>query len=326
MRSLEKKSIEAFTKIWDAIASSTPEGLKEALSLLHSDFRGYGSSESEKYTSKEYMEWFFGKQAEEIPGGLSWKAQDLHFKQIDESVAEIFADVSLEMYTPRGTVTIDLMRFSSTLVESEGQMLFTQIHTSVPDRSAIDEEIVPGATEPKIYDEVSILFTDFSGFTTLTSTIPPKKLLAELNDIFASFDRIMLANNLTKIKTIGDSYMAAAGINDHNQHAAKAVAAAKQILHYLDERNSKTAIKWHTRIGIHSGMVIGGTIGSKDLTFDLYGDTVNLASAVEQAGEPGKINISAYTYELIQNEIGCDYRGKIVIKDKRLIDMYFVDQ
>ncbi len=325
MKSLKKKSKETFLRLWDALARSNADSLQEALSLFHPDFRGYGTSVSEKYTGKGYMEWFLYEQAKQIPEGFTYEILDMHINQINESVAEIFADLSLEFYTPRGPVAMELMRVTAVLVKSDDNLLFTQLHGSVPDRSVDDEGIVPGATEPKIYEEVSILFTDFTGFTTLTSTLPPKKLLSELNDIFTNFDKIMLTNNLIKIKTIGDAYMAAGGINEPDDNAISAIRAAKQILDYLAERNSQSAIKWNTRIGIHSGEVIGGVIGNRDLLFDLYGDTVNLASAVEQAGEPDKINISAYTYGLIQESYDCKYRGKIEIKDGRMIDMYFVN-
>ncbi len=324
MKSLEKQSKEAFIKLFDAIASSETRSLKAALTLFHPNFRGYGSSLSEKYIGKDYMEWFLDEQAKQIPQGLTYEILDMHFNQINESVAEMFADLSIELLTPRGPVAIDLMRVTAVLAKFDNDLLFTQIHTSVPDRSAVGETIVPGATEPKIYEEASILFTDFSGFTTLTSTLPAKKILSELNDIFANFDEIILKNNLTKIKIIGDAYMAAAGIIAPQDHAIAAVTAAQQIQEYLTERNLRSAIKWHTRIGIHSGQVIGGVIGSRDLSFDLYGDTVNLASAVEQAGAADKINISAYTYGLVHEKIACEYRGKIEIKDKRMIDMYFV--
>ena len=269
MPSLIKQSEEAFFKLFDAVASSDTSSLQEVLSLFHPSFRGYGSSKSEKYVGKDYMRWFLIEQAKQLPKGLSYEILDMHCNQINEFVTEIFAEASFELYTPRGTVPIELMRITGVLAKFDDDLLFTQIHTSVPDRSSVDEAIIPGATEPKIYEEVSILFTDFTGFTALTSTLPPSKLLSELNDIFASFDKIMLENDLTKIKTIGDAYMAAAGINESRNHAIMAITAAKQILEYLTERNSWYAIKWHTRIGIHSGEVSGGVIGSRNLSFDL---------------------------------------------------------
>ena len=325
MNSLEKKSIETFVRLFDAVGKPNAESLHEASSLIHPNFRGYGTSLVEQYTSKENLEWFLNEQARQMPGGFAYEIHQMHFKHVNESVAEIFANMSFEVHTPRGTIPMELMRVTAVLVKDGENMLITQFHCSVPDRSAAQDEIVPGSTEPKIYEEVSILFTDFSGFTTMTSTLPPKKLLLELNDIFASFDHIMLENNMTKIKTIGDSYMAASGLADNSDHAINAIKSAKEMIAYLEKRNLKSPIKWDMRVGIHSGSVIGGILGKRILSFDLYGDTVNLASAVEQAGEINKINISAYTYALVQDIIPCEYRGRIEIKDKRMIDMYFVN-
>ena len=325
MNSLEKKAKETFIRFWDAIAKSDAKSIKEALALLHHDFRGYGTGQLEKFAGKKYMAWFLDEQAKQMPGGATYKIHDIQCNTVEESVVELFADMSFEFYTPRGSVFIDSIRATAVLINSDDDMLFTHLHTSVPDRSAIDDAIIPGATEPKIYEEASILFTDFIGFTSLTTTIPPQKLLSELNEIFANFDEIMLKNNLTKIKTIGDAYMAAAGIKESADHVIEAVTAAKQILEYLAERNLNSATKWNTRIGIHSGQVIGGVIGSRDFSFDLYGDSVNLASAVEKAGVADKINVSAYTYGLLLGTYDCEYRGKIEIKDGRMIGMYFVN-
>lgn len=325
MNSLEKKAKETFIRFWDAIIIPDAKSIKEALSLLHDDFGGYGTGQLEKFAGRKYMAWFLDEQAKQMPGGATYKIHEIKCNAVEDSVVEIFADMSFEFYTPRGSVFMDSIRATALLVNFDADMLFTHLHTSVPDQSAVDNAIIPGATEPRIYEEVTILFTDFKGFTTLTSTIPPKKLLSELNEIFANFDQIMLKNNLTKIKIIGDAYMAAAGINESDDHAIEAVAAAKQILAFLAERNSSSPIKWNTRIGIHSGRVIGGVIGSRNFYFDLYGDSVNLASAVEQAGAPDKINISAYTYGLVQGKYDCEHRGKIEIKDGRRIDMYFVN-
>ncbi len=239
----------------------------------------------------------------------------------------MFVEMSLDLYTPRGTTPIDLVRMTAVLRKVGKHMLFTHFHFSVPDPTTLEGELIPGGSEPKVYDEVTILFTDFVEFTTMVSTIPAKKLVQELNEIFAEFDRIMELSRLKKIKTIGDSYMAVAGLdNEFNNHALNAINAAREILVFLDERNSNSPFKWNTRIGIHSGSVVGGVIGRDKLTFDIWGDTVNLASAVEQASEVNRINISAYTFGLIQDEIPCEYRGKINIKDKRMIDMYFVNR
>jgi len=181
-----------------------------------------------------------------------------------------------------------------------------------------------GSATPRHYDSVSVLFTDFKSFTKLAESISPAELVEELDTYFKAFDDIIDKNGLEKIKTIGDAYMAAGGLNDEKNHATSTVKVAKEMLNYLDQKNKKSGIKWEMRVGIHCGTVVGGVIGSQMLSFDLWGDTVNIASRMEKSGKANKINISAYTYDLIKQDIPCEYRGKIETKDRGQLDMYFV--
>ena len=182
-----------------------------------------------------------------------------------------------------------------------------------------------GSTEPRRYEEVTILFTDFKGFTNTVGTLPAKKVVEELNDIFAHFDDIVDACGLEKIKTIGDSYMAAAGLpRELSDHAERCVDAALRMQRYLDDRNRTSAVKWTMRAGIHSGAVVAGVVGKRKFTYDLWGDTVNIASRMESASEPGRVNLSAYAYDLVKSRYKGEYRGKLDAKGKGEIDMYFV--
>lgn len=192
-------------------------------------------------------------------------------------------------------------------------------------KSAVDELINTGKYKPRHHQSVTVLFADFQGFTNTVSTIPPNLLVSELNDLFRHFDDVMVNCNLEKIKTIGDAYMAACGLSgNENDHAIQCVVAAKQILEYLQVRNLKSAIKWEIRIGLHSGSVVAGIVGKNKYTYDLWGDTVNIANRMESACEVGNINVSAYTYDLVQSKFQGNYRGKINIKGKGEIDMYYV--
>ena len=183
-----------------------------------------------------------------------------------------------------------------------------------------------GQVQPVLFEEVSILFADFQEFTHIVASIPGKKLVQELDDIFQHFDDIMEEHGIEKIQTIGDAYVAACGLpKKTNDHANKCVLAAKQMIAYLDIRNQTSAIKWKIRIGIHSGTITAGVVGKRKFTYDLFGDTINIAARIESAGEEGKINVSAYTYDLIKEQFSGDYRGKINAKGKGNLDMYFVD-
>lgn len=189
------------------------------------------------------------------------------------------------------------------------------------------ELIDTGSTKPARFDEVSVLFTDFVDFTHISASIPPDKLVHELNEIFFMFDDIVEDTGLEKIKTIGDSYMAVSGLPiKREDHAVRCVRAAMEMIACVVKRNKESAIKWDLRIGIHTGPVVAGVVGKKKFTFDLWGDTVNMASRMESAGVPGKVNVSAYTFDLIRNAYKCTYRGKVSIKGKGDIDMYLVDE
>ena len=183
-----------------------------------------------------------------------------------------------------------------------------------------------GKTIPKRHNNVTILFTDFEGFTELVASISAITLVNELNDIFGRFDEIMEETKVEKIETIGDAYMAACGLEEEiTNHAANCIRAAQKMLSFLEERNKRCKIKWRMRVGIHSGTIVAGVVGKKKFAYDLFGDTINTASRIESAGEAGRINISSSTYELVKNDFSCLSRGKIFAKGKGELEMYFVE-
>ncbi|MEO9893271.1 adenylate/guanylate cyclase domain-containing protein [Aurantibacter sp.] len=183
-----------------------------------------------------------------------------------------------------------------------------------------------GKTIPKRHKNVTILFTDFEGFTELVASISAITLVNELNEIFGRFDEIMEEIEVEKIETIGDAYMAASGLEGTvTNHAARCVTAAQKMLAFLDERNKSHETIWRMRVGIHTGTIVAGVVGKKKFAYDLFGDTINTASRIESAGEAGKINISESTYEQIKNDFTCHSRGNIFAKGKGELGMYFVE-
>lgn len=193
-------------------------------------------------------------------------------------------------------------------------------------REAADEIKATGHTEPRRFDDVTVIFTDFEGFTNTVSVMPAAHLVNELNEIFQKFDDIIDHHGLQKIKTIGDAYMAVGGMPEPDSSAAaRAVDAALALAACIDERNQDAAVKWRIRIGLHTGSVVAGVIGKRRLIYDIFGDTVNIASRMESNGQPGRINLSAYTYNLVRSRHSCEYRGKITLKGKGDVDMYCVD-
>ena len=191
--------------------------------------------------------------------------------------------------------------------------------------AVIEELRAKGEAEPRRHEEATILFTDFKGFTQTVATIPPRRLVRELDEIFRAFDDIVVAHGLEKIKTIGDAYMVAAGLpRDQADHAVRCVRAGLAMMRFIEERNTQAALKWGLRVGVHSGAVVAGVVGKNKYAYDVWGDTVNIASRLESSGEAGRVNISAYTYELVRDRFECEYRGKIAAKGKGDMDMYFV--
>ena len=186
-----------------------------------------------------------------------------------------------------------------------------------------------GHSKAKNYDQVTVLFTDFKNFTKISESMSPENLVAEIDRCFSAFDNIIQKCGIEKIKTIGDSYMAVGGLPVANKsHAKDVVNAAIEINKFMEEHKQQRIKEdkeiFEIRIGIHTGSVVAGIVGIKKFAYDIWGDTVNLASRMESSGEEGKINISGSTYELVKNDFNCTYRGKIQAKNKGEMDMYFV--
>jgi len=199
------------------------------------------------------------------------------------------------------------------------------LHNILP-AEIVNEWKTFGFISPRHYDLISILFTDFHGFTDISSRLSPGVLVEELNEIFQNFDHIVESFNLEKLKTIGDTYMIGAGLpRETEDHALRITSAAIELQNYISQRNKKSKIQWLMRAGINSGQVIAGIVGTNKFTYDVWGDTVNIASRMESSCLPGKINVSGTTYELIKNHFDCEYRGKLNAKGKGEIDMYFVN-
>ncbi len=195
----------------------------------------------------------------------------------------------------------------------------------------IAEELkTKGYAEPTHFDSVTVLFTDFKGFTQIAESLTPNELVHELDSCFSYFDSMMSRYKLEKLKTIGDSYMCAGGIPKLNRtHAIDCVLAAleiQSIMNQMQEIKTSAGIPyWELRLGIHTGPLVAGVIGEKKFAYDVWGDTVNIASRMESSGTTGKINISGSTYQIIKDFFDCEYRGKVNAKNKGEVDMYYVN-
>ncbi|MCC5943361.1 MAG: hypothetical protein JJT94_00385 [Bernardetiaceae bacterium] len=184
---------------------------------------------------------------------------------------------------------------------------------------------------PRAYDMVSVIFTDFKGFTNIAEKLSPEEIVRELDTCFTEFDRICGEYNLEKIKTIGDAYMCAGGLPVPNTtNPYDAVAAGLAMQEWMEDMKRKKEmlgeIFFELRLGIHTGKVVAGVVGDKKYAYDIWGDAVNLAARMEQSGEIGKVNISGDTYDLVKDRFFCTHRGKIKAKNKGEVDMYFVER
>ncbi len=185
-----------------------------------------------------------------------------------------------------------------------------------------------GAVTPMHFDDVTVCFTDFAGFTVSSETLEAQQLVACLHEYFTEFDRIIAKYGLEKLKTIGDAYMFVSGLPDPRPtHAVDAVMAALEILESskaLAQREG--GMPWRLRVGLHSGPVVAGVVGVRKFAFDIWGDTVNLASRMESSGAPDRVNLSARTFALVKDHIECEPRGPVRTKDGRDLEMFFANR
>jgi class 3 adenylate cyclase len=200
----------------------------------------------------------------------------------------------------------------------------------------VDELIKKRSVQPKVYRHSTILFTDVVRFSRLSVHLDPVTLIRKLNTYVTLHDRIMEEFGIEKIKTIGDSYMGVSGIPDKKpSHAVDCCLAALNLLHVLeDTRKEPKEVKkekldlnnWAFRIGVHTGPCISGVIGYKKYTFDIWGDSVNVAARMEAEGAPGKINISEDTYKEVKDLFDCTYRGIQEVEKIGPVEMYFLNR
>jgi class 3 adenylate cyclase/HAMP domain-containing protein len=178
---------------------------------------------------------------------------------------------------------------------------------------------------PKYFEDVSILFTDFVGFTLSTEKMAAENLVHLLNEYFTAFDHIATRYGIEKMKTIGDSYMCVSGMPRRNpSHPVDMVLAAFEMLHVVEEFGRREGSPgWKVRIGIHTGPVIAGVVGIKKFAFDVWGESVNYSSRMESSGAANRINLSERTHSRVKDFIACEPRGMVLTKDKREVDMYF---
>ena len=192
-------------------------------------------------------------------------------------------------------------------------------------KTTADELMAKGKVTSSKFKMVTVLFADIQGFTKIAEHMNPEKLIDQLDQFYFHFDSVVGKYNIEKIKTIGDAYMAAGGIPIKNRtNPVEVILAALEMQQHMKKLKESQADIWDLRIGLHTGSVIAGVIGQKKFSYDIWGDTVNTASRMESSGEIGRVNISATTYKLVKDFFQCEFRGKMPVKYKGDIAMFFV--
>ncbi|MEA3445443.1 MAG: adenylate/guanylate cyclase domain-containing protein [Bacteroidota bacterium] len=213
---------------------------------------------------------------------------------------------------------------SNKIITAEKAKSDELLHNILPAK-VVKELKENGKSNPENFQEVTVFFSDFVGFTKLSSAIKPETLIAELNELFTRFDEIMEKHECERIKTIGDAYLAVCGLPEKNPgHVNNILHASLEISEWLAQRNKNNSLNWQIRIGVHSGNLIGGIVGIKKYIYDVFGDTINTASRMESNSEAGCINVSEQTRKQAQNHFTFIERPKIEVKGKGKMKMYFL--
>jgi len=187
-----------------------------------------------------------------------------------------------------------------------------------------------GRVKSQRFDSVTVLFADFKDFSRHSEYLEPEVLVESVDFYFTKFDEILDKYGLEKIKTVGDCYMCAGGLPYPSQdHTHKTLLAALEITDFVrsaKENQGEEDIRFEIRIGMNTGPVVAGVVGKKKFAYDIWGDTVNIASRMETSSEAGRINISENTYQLVKHHFECEYRGEVEVKSKCSMKMYYVNR
>ena len=213
------------------------------------------------------------------------------------------------------------------IIEKEKNRSEKLLLNILPEETALELK-ENGKVAAKKFESVTVMFTDFKGFTRYSESLSPEELVQAVDYFFSKFDAVMDKYDLEKIKTIGDAYMCAGGLPfPTDDHHLKMVQAGFEIAQIMEDAKKNTTggiMNIDVRIGINTGPVVAGVVGTRKFAYDIWGDAVNVASRMESMSEPGKINVSKSTYLLIRDTYDCEHRGQIHVKNKGMMDMYFV--
>lgn len=293
------------------------EAYKKFISVRDSVF----SIDKANEFTRKMAEWEFQKQKEQIAIENELQMQ----KQRNLTYSGYFGlllVLLVSFFIYRG---YKIEKKSKDSINKEKQVSENLLLNILPEDTA-KELKANGAVKAKLFENVTVLFTDFVNFTQASERMSSEDLVAELHTCFKAFDEVISKYRIEKIKTVGDAYIAVSGLPNPNPgHAVDVINAAQEFVEFMTKRKAELGDKtFSMRVGVNSGTVVAGIVGVKKFAFDIWGDTVNIAARMEQNGEEGKINISQSTYEIVKDKFTCTFRGEIDAKNKGRMRMYFV--
>lgn len=327
------KAITYYTRALDlATELEYLEGIKVSYSYLANTYAAMENYEEAYNLSQEYASLTSYIENKNQVEGLQKLQEEYETQKKNKEIELLTLDNHLKdsKYKQQLTITYGfilvaiLIFLFAVLIIKEKVKSDSLLKNILPDKVA-KELKKTGKTVPEEFHHVTVFFSDFTGFTEMSSKLTPEKLITELSDLFTAFDNIMTRHGCERIKTIGDAYLAVCGMPTPNEnHAINMLSASKDILAYLEERNTHTDIQWSIRIGIHTGTVVGGVVGNKKYIYDIFGDTVNTASRMESNSLPMHIHVSSDTYTLVKDRFEFIKRQPLDIKGKGIMDTYFL--
>lgn len=258
-------------------------------------------------------------QTDSVVKCIEMGAEDFLMKPFNPTLLRARIDASLEKKRLRD---IEHSYYKKLVAEQEKseRLLLNILPKAIADRLKKGESTIVDA-----FPNVTVLFADLAGFTGLSTSLSPADLVRWLNEVFSEFDSLAEQHGLEKIKTIGDAYMAVGGLpTPRSDHALAAANMALDMQSAINRINSRNSTALRIRVGIHSGPVIAGIIGTKKFIYDLWGDTVNTASRMESHGHPGHIQVTEATYQLVKNHFFMVRRGSVEVKGKGHMTTYLL--
>ncbi|MEG4290811.1 adenylate/guanylate cyclase domain-containing protein [Microcoleus sp. C2C3] len=335
---IKNKQVEAKLRSTDEQIVNFLEGMSDAFFALDTQWRfSYVNYKAAQFLQRSPEELFGKNFWEEFPGLVNSVFYDQYHKAVAKQVGVIFEKYyrplkvwwEVRVFPSRDGISvffhdITTRKKMESALRKERNKTENLLLNLLPEPIAERLKEEPGVIADK-FEKATILFADLVNFTQISTTMSATKLVYLLNEIFSSFDELTEKHGLEKIKTIGDAYMVAGGIPiERPDHAEASAEMALDMLVAIDELNVKLEASFDLRIGINSGPVVAGVIGTKKFIYDLWGNAVNTASRMESHGVPGRIQVSSYTYELLRDKYEFEERGSIDIKGQGEMRTYFL--